>query len=147
MMRDTIRRVLALSAVVLLSLAQGAAAQQTCREIEAVLLQCPEGGNIISGDPPYCFCEGLPVEPLKLTCEVNFACPSASYVAFGDFPECGCRPKEGGGTIPDGNILPGPDPISVDICKQYLECPSGAQMQVMGGQCACSLVMLPEFKD
>ncbi len=126
-------------------------AQQSCQEIDAVLLQCSNGEGI-TGEPPSCFCDGNAVEPLELTCAVNFACPDSGLVGSGTWPECFCRVAEE--TTPGGRGDEGPDGPSpgVDLggtetCEQFFECPSGAEMEVIGGQCACTLVMLPAVEE
>ena len=136
-----------------LVLAQPALSQQTCQEIEAVILACPES-DAIFGDPPSCHCAGLPIEPLELTCPVNFGCPMPAQVASGHWPSCTCpAPDEivvdpgsggdGGGTGTGvGAGLGGSD-----VGEQFLECPSGAEMEVLGGQCTCTLIMWPEFEE
>ena len=126
------------------------AAQQSCEEVEAVVLQCarPEG---ISGQPPACFCEGERVENLELSCEVNFGCATSEEVGFGTWPACDCRSREE--IVPPGTgpeePQPGPNVEAggVDVCKQFFQCPAQASMAVRSGQCVCVLEMLPAFTE
>lgn len=145
---------LCLSALTVLA-AGGASAQQSCEEIEAVILRCPDP-TLISGSPPSCACNGVPVEPLELTCAINFGCPTGDQIGFGDWPECSCRTVDdtgsggsggsgggnGGGIGGVGGGLGG-----AATCEQFLECPSGSHMEVLGGQCSCVIVMLPAIKE
>ena len=133
-----------------------ASGQQTCQQIDAVTLQCPNPESI-SGEPPNCFCDGAPIDSLELTCARNFGCPDATFVGEGNFPECWCRKLEdtgdtgttgstGGGTDtgtgPIGSSLGG-----ADTCAQFFECPQGAEMVVEVGQCFCEARYAPAVKE
>lgn len=147
----------ALAMLAFLALSAGAtsvSAQQTCAEIDLVRLECPDL-KTVSGEPPACSCNGVPIDPpLEPTCERNYGCPDNSYVGTGNWPECGCRkvkegsPPPGGGNGAEG--APGGIGTSLggsDTCEQFFECPSGSEMEVSGGQCRCTLVMLPAWRD
>jgi hypothetical protein len=128
-------------------------AQQTCAEIEAVILACSPDREI-SGEPPSCACDGVPVEPLELTCERNFGCPVSTEIGNGEWPNCACVPAQsqpdgssgtGNGGSPD--IGPSTSLGGSHTCEMFFECPSGAEMEVEEGRCTCTLVMLPQFKE
>lgn len=146
--------VLILAAIWALLFVPQASAQQRCDEIDAVILQCAPD-RMITGDPPNCACDGVPVDPpLELTCERNFGCPGPTEIATGEWPECGCvvpetEPPTGGGSGGGGMEGPGPGVSlgGVDTCEMFFECPSGAEMTVEGGRCSCTLVMLPQSKE
>ncbi len=125
-----------------------AEAQQTCAEIDAVVLQCPDPAGI-SGAPPLCQCEGIPVDPLELTCAANFGCASGDEVANGDWPDCACSapgPGSGGGGPDSGLPGPGVELGGGATCDAFFECPQGAEMEVIGGRCSCTIIVLPEVK-
>src|SRR5262249_53939486 len=109
-----------------------AVAQQTCQEIDAVVLQCPDV-NKISGDPPDCFCDAAFIRPpLELSCDRNYGCGNDSFVGAGDWPECFCRKKrdvQQPGSNGGGESIPGAGTIGgslggVETCKEFFECPS-----------------------
>ena len=131
--------------------------QQTCQEIDAVTIHC-EDPSLISGEPPNCFCDAIPVDPpLELTCERNFGCADQSHVGAGEWPECWCvsvKDGQGGGVGGGGGDGGGGGLAGVGgglggaaTCEQFLECPSGSKMEVHGGLCSCTLVMLPAVKE
>ncbi|MGV3491069.1 MAG: hypothetical protein ACO1OG_07070 [Devosia sp.] len=129
-----------------------AAAQQSCAEIEAVILQCSPDGEI-TGESPACACNGAPVEQLELTCERNYGCTSTSFVGDGEWPNCACVPVNAtpdgpGGPGSEGSPEPGPqtDLGGAATCEAFFECPQGAEMEVRDGRCTCSIIMLPESK-
>lgn len=143
-----------ISTFLIMILVVQSSAQQTCAEINAVTLQCAPD-RMISGAPPNCACEGVPIDPpLELTCERNFGCPGSGEVGTGEWPECGCvapdaGPEPGGGTTNGGPEGPGPSPGlgGAHTCEMFLECPSGSTMEVHGGKCTCTLVMLPQIRE
>ena len=159
MIKSMLRNVVAslvLSATFVFVIVASAAGQQLCQDIDAVLLQCPKA-NSISGKPPNCFCDGVPVQPpLKLTCERNFGCADSAHVGAGEWPKCWCQKgRSGGGSSGGGSSGGGNGGIGgvgaglggVATCEQFLECPSGSKMEVQGGLCTCTLVMLPQTKE
>jgi hypothetical protein len=132
-----------------------ASAQESCAQIEAVILACQPPG-VIFGDPPFCQCDGLKVEKLELTCEANFGCPNETYVGFGDWPNCGCRAKDEPVVVgPETDItVEAPEPETFigaseggdAVCQQFFSCPGGTMM-VQNGRCTCMAQMLPQFND
>ena len=141
-----------LSAMIVLFVAVPLKAQQTCQEVDAVNLLCSDP-SLISGEPPSCFCDGVPVETLELSCAMNFGCPTSDLVGEGEWPECWCRGKAagGGGTGGGGNGggsgSVGGGLGGVDVCSAFFVCPSGTSMAVDAGQCACEQIMQPAIRE
>jgi hypothetical protein len=126
-----------------------AIAQQECSEIDAVLLACSRVEGI-GGTPPLCTCEDVPVESLELTCAANFACPSPSTTATGDWPKCLCPPTveittgtTQGDETPDPNLSMG----GLGVCSDFFECSGDGILSMIGGQCVCLDAWLPQSRD
>ena len=140
---------------VLIALAAPVTAQQTCQEVEAVILQCPDNQGILRRAAVLQAAMGCRWDPLDLTCEVNFGCPGIDEVGVGEWGACACvqaeaagpGPGNGGGGNGGGIAVVGGGLGGVPTCQQFLECPSGSHMEVHDGQCTCRLEMLPAFKD
>lgn len=144
-------RAAALCAFVALAAFAPASAQQACRDIQEIVVQCPATGTI-SGNPPDCQCDGIPLKPPPLTCERNFGCADDTFVGQGKFPECVCRkqdkPAPGGGSGGgrDGRGGLGSSLGGGATCEQFFVCPDGFKMDAAGGLCQCLLTMQPALK-
>jgi hypothetical protein len=115
-------------------------AESSCR-----IYMCPNGAQA-EGDLPNCSCgSDVLVDPGAPTCENSFACPSASQIPYGEWPNCLCRsatdlPKHKGDEGPPhfgGEIPFHPGIGGVAVCEQFFQCPKRAKMAVDDDTCVC----------